>query len=512
MAEKDRKIRSLPLHVVGLTLAVCGAGILLATLVEAIDGGPDTGALLSCGVGVGIVGTILALGTKMPGDKDIALLDIFLTVTAAWVAMALAGSLPYLVTGALPEIDRALFESVSGFTTTGSTVMRPIEGNSAGILFWRAITQFLGGMGVIVLVVAVLPTVGAGGMSLLAAEAPGPTGERLTPRVRHTARNLWVLYIAFMFLLAFAYMAAGMSIYDGFAHSFTTVSTGGFSPYNASLRHFDSALIEWICIVAMFLAGGSFAIWYRLIRGDTRPLRRSVELRAYVLIVVVVTMLLIVVNDAGTVDTHDRIRDALFVTLAIVSTTGFGTADYGAWSDAAQLLILLLLPFGAMAGSTSGGVKLVRILTLASFAHRETLRQLHPRMMRPVRIGGSVIEDQTANKIVAFMALALGIFGLGTIGIALTGADLLTAVSASATLLGNVGPGLSEVGPSKDFLNLNTAARLIGIVQMMLGRLEIYPILLALVAVRPQRVKSFVIRHRTANSDWTQRSRRTNER
>lgn len=510
MPDQDRKIRSLPFHVVGLSLGVCGLGILVATIVEALDRGPDTAALLSCGLGVGFVGVILTLGTKMPRDKDIALLDIFLTVTAAWVAMALAGSLPYLVTGALPEIDRALFESVSGFTTTGSTVMRPIEDNSAGILFWRAITQFLGGMGVIVLVVAVLPTVGAGGMSLLAAEAPGPTGERLTPRVRHTARNLWVLYIVFMFVLAVAYMAAGMSPYDGFAHSFTTVSTGGFSPYNASLRHFDSALIEWICIAAMFIAGGSFAIWYRLIRGDTRPLRSSVELRAYVLLVLGAATLLMFINDAPAPDVHDRIRDALFVTLAIVSTTGFGTADYGVWSDGAQAIILLMLPFGAMAGSTSGGVKLIRVLTLASFAHRETLRQLHPRMIRPVRIGSSVIQDDTANKIVAFMALALGIFGLGTIGIVLTGADLLTAISASATLLGNVGPGLSEVGPSNDFLNINTAARLIGIVQMMLGRLEIYPILLALVAVRPQRLKSFVIRHRTSNSDWTQRSRRTN--
>lgn len=509
MADRDRKIESMPLHVVGLALGVCGLGILLAAAVEAVDGGPDTAGLLISGLGVGFSGGLLALGTKMPNDKDIALLGIFVTVSAAWVAMAIAGSVPYLVTGALPEIDRALFESVSGFTTTGSTVLRPIEDNSAGILFWRAITQFLGGMGVIVLVVAVLPTVGAGGMSLLAAEAPGPTGERLTPRVRHTARNLWVLYIVFMFVLALAYMLAGMSIYDGFAHSFTTVSTGGFSPYNASLRHFESALIEWICIGAMFIAGGSFAIWYRLIRGDTRPLRRSVELRAYVMLILVVTAVMVLVNESPVTDMHDRIRDALFVTLALITTTGFGTADFGMWSDAAQLIILLIIPFGAMAGSTSGGVKLVRILTLASFAHRETLKQLHPRMVRPVRIGESIIDEQTANKIVAFMALALAIFGLGTIGFALTGADLLTSVSASATLLGNVGPGLGDVGPTNDFLNINTAARFIGIGQMLLGRLEIYPILLALVAVRPQSVKAFVIRHRTANSDWTQRSRRT---
>ncbi len=503
----DRQLESMVFHVVGITLGVCGIGMLLSALVEAIDGGPDTGALITCGVGVGIVGLILWAGTRIP--KQIALLDVFVTVTVAWVSMALAGSLPYLVSGSLPEVDLALFESVSGFTTTGSTVMRPIEDNSAGILFWRSITQFLGGMGVIVLVVAVLPTVGAGGMNLLAAEAPGPTGERLTPRVRHTARNLWVLYIAFMFVLAFAYMAAGMSVYDGFAHSFTTVSTGGFSPYNASLGHFDSALIEWICIVAMFIAGGNFAIWYRLVRGDTRPFLRSVELRAYVFLVVGATVVIALINNAETVG-HDRIRDALFTVLTIVSTTGFGTTDFGMWSDGAKAVILLMLPLGGMAGSTSGGVKMMRLLSVASFAHRETLRQLHPRMVRPVRIGGSVLDEGTANKIMAFMVLALAAFGIGAFAIVLTGADLVTAISASATLYGNVGPGLGAIGPSQDFLNLNGTARMVGMVSMLLGRLEIYPILLALVAVRPQRAKAFVIRHRTSNSDWVQRSKRVN--
>ncbi len=482
------------LHVVGITLGVCGAGVLVSALVETIDGGPDVVALLASGAAITIVGTALWQGTKIP--DNIALLDVFVTVTAAWVSMALAGAIPYIATGSLSSVDLAMFESVSGFTTTGATVMRPIEGNSAGILFWRSITQLLGGMGVIVLVVAVLPTVGSGGMNLLEAEAPGPTGERLTPRVRHTARNLWVLYLGFTLVLAIAYIAAGMSIYDGFAHSFTTVSTGGFSPYNASLGHFDSALIEWIAIVAMFLAGGSFAIWYRLLRGDTGPLLRSVELRLYVTLVLGAIVVVALTNDAGTTG-HERIRDAAFTVNAIVSTTGFGTADFGAWSDASQAVILLLMPLGGMAGSTSGGVKMVRLLAVASYAHRETLRQLHPRLIRPVRIGGSVLDDGTANKIMAFMVLALATFGAGTIIIAMTGVDLVTAVSASATLYGNVGPGLGEVGPTNDFLNLPGLARFVGMGSMMLGRLEIYPLLLALVALQPRRVKAFVIRQRT---------------
>ncbi len=481
-------------HVVGIALGVCGAGILVSALVETLDGGPDVIALLASGAGITIVGTALWQGTRVP-DK-IMLIDVFVTVTVAWLTIAAAGAIPYLVTGSLSTIDLALFESISGFSTTGATVMRPIEGNSAGILFWRSITQLIGGMGVIVLVVAVLPTVGSGGMNLLEAEAPGPTGERLTPRVRHTARNLWVLYLGFTIVLAVAYIAAGMSIYDGFAHSFTTVSTGGFSPYNASIGHFDSAVIEWIAILAMFLAGGSFAIWYRLLRGDPGPLLRSVELRFYVMLVLGAITVVAITNEAGTTG-HERIRDAAFVVNAIVSTTGFGTADYGLWSDAAQVIILLLLPLGGMAGSTSGGVKMVRVLAVASYAHRETLRQLHPRLVRPVRIGSSVLDDGTANKIMAFMVIALAIFGSGTVLIAMTGVDLITSVSASATMLGNVGPGLNEVGPSNDFLNLPRAARFFGMGMMLLGRLEIYPILLALVALQPRRVKSFIIRRRT---------------
>ena len=195
------------------------------------------------------------------------IVDVFVVVTGAWLALAVVGAVPYLLTGTLDDLDDALFESISGFTTTGATVLHPIEGNSAGILMWRAISQWFGGMGVIVLVVAVLPSVGAGGMDLLTAEAPGPTGERLTPRVRQTASRLWVVYLGFTVVLIAAYMVAGMSLYDGVAHAFTTVSTGGFSPYNGSLGHFGSAAIEWICIVAMFVAGGSFTLWYRLLRG-----------------------------------------------------------------------------------------------------------------------------------------------------------------------------------------------------------------------------------------------------
>ncbi len=471
-------------HIVGLTLAVAGAGIAGSGLVDALRGGDDVWVMLLIGVVVGLMGYVLWRATTLP--RQIRILDVFVTVTMAWVVLAVVGALPYVFTGSITAFDDAMFESISGFTTTGATVLRPIEGTGPGVLFWRSVTQWMGGMGVIVLVVAVLPTVGSGGMSLLEAEAPGPTGERLTPRVRQTARRLWAVYIGFTIVLALAYVGAGMSLYDGVAHSFTTVSTGGFSPYNASLGHFDSGLIEWIAIVAMFVAGSSFTLLYRLLRGHAGPLLHSKEFHLYTVVVFLVAAVMFVVNDA-TGSVADRVRGAFFATTTIVSTTGYGTDDFGSWSQGAQAMILLLLPIGAMAGSTAGGVKLVRVLAIASYAHREALRHLHPRLVRPVRVGGGIMPDRTANKIVGFLILALAIFGGGAMAIALTGPDIITSFSAAGTAFGNVGPGLGDVGPTHDFLELPRFARWVTMVQMLLGRLEIYPVILALSVVTLRR-------------------------
>ena len=472
--------QNLLVHVAGLSLGLCGVGIIAAGMVEFIDGGPDIIEMLACGTVTGLVGLAMWRRTGVP--EKISLLTIFSTVTSAWLLMAIAGAVPYVLTGTISNVGDALFESVSGFTTTGATVLSPIEDASAGILMWRAISQWLGGMGVIVLVVAVLPTVGSGGMDLLEAEAPGPKGERLTPRVTKTAQRLWGLYLGFTVLMAVAYFAAGMSPYDSVAHSFTTVSTGGFSSYDLSLAHFESAVIEWIAIVGMFIAGTSFTLLYRLIKGSPGPLLRSIEFRVYSLVVAIASLVVFLVAD-GSGRNGDGLREAVFVVMAIVSTTGYATADFGQWSQAAQAIVLILIPLGAMAGSTAGGVKMIRVLAIASYAHRETLRHLHPRLIRPVRVGNLVLDDRVANKVLGFFVLALAVFGGSGVLISLTGADLITSFSAAATLFGNVGPGLGDVGPRQDFLNLSPYARWIGIATMLLGRLEIYPILLALVAL-----------------------------
>ena len=496
---------SLVAQIVGLTLAFCGAGMTLSALVEVVYG--DTGDWKVLGL-VGLASAAVGYGSRaLTSVPDrILRLDVFVSVTSAWIAMAVVGAIPYLLTGAITDLDRAMFESVSGFTTTGATVIQAgsdptVFDVSVGLLFWRSVTQWLGGMGVIVLVVAVLPSVGSWGMGLLEAEAPGPTGERLTPRVTHTAQHLWAFYIGFTVLTFLGYLLAGMNLYDASSHALTTVSTGGFSRYTLSIAHFDSAAVEWVAIAAMFVAGSSFTLLYRLVRGKPGPLLRSVEFRLYVAVVAVATMLVFLAAGAEH-RTAVGLRNALFTVTSVVSTTGYGTADFvGEWAPSAQAVLLILMPVGAMAGSTAGGVKLVRVLAVASLAHRETLAQLHPQLVRPVRVGASLIDDRVVDRVVGFLILVLAAFGGGGLLIALTGVDIVTAFSASATTLGNVGPGLGDVGPRSDFAGLSVLARLVCIANMLLGRLEIYPILLALVKLPVPRLRPALARMFRHSSD-----------
>lgn len=480
ITDSDR-YQSIVLHVGGLTVAMTGCGIMASAVVDVIMGGPDAVSMAGCGFLTALVGYYAWRLTEVPAK--LRTVDVFAVVVVAWLLLGVFGGIPYLVTGTLTRPDDALFEAVSGFTTTGATVLRPIEGNGPGIMFWRALSQWIGGMGVIVLVVAVLPSVGAGGMDLLSAEAPGPSGERLTPKVRHTARRLWAVYGLLTIAVIAGFVLGGMSLYDAVAHSFTTVSTGGFSPYNASLGHFESAFIEWVAIVGMFLAGGSFTLYYRALRGSLGPLLRSIEFGLYSTAVLVSTAAVYVINGPEYGYGHEAIRGSFFTIISIVSTTGFGTVDFEQWAEAARVIILFLMPIGAMAGSTAGGVKYMRVLAVASHTWREIQKQIHPRLVKPVRVGKSIVNEETAARMNGFVAIGLVVFAGGVISIALTGEDLWTSMSASATAFGNVGPGLADVGPTDDFRNLVPPARWVVIAQMLLGRLEIYPLILAFGAV-----------------------------
>ena len=495
MTDRNGTRPSLLLHTFGLSLAFCGVALLLSAVVDIVM--TETGDWIPLTV-VGLVtigaGYLLWSSTTVP--ERIPLVDVFATVAGSWVVISVVGALPYLLTGTVTSLDQALFESVSGFTTTGATILAAGSDPSRydasnGILFWRSITQWMGGMGVIALVVAVLPSVGSRGMGMMAAEAPGPAGERLTPRVRSTARRLWGLYLGFTVVVLATYLTLGMSLFDAVTHSFTTVSTGGFSPHTLSLAHYASPAIEWAAIVFMFTAGTSFPMLYRILRGRPGPLLRSVEFRTYATVVAAAVGIVWLTADAGPRD-GDLFRHAVFMVVAVVSTTGYASTDFLAWSDAAKGVLLILMPLGAMSGSTAGGIKMIRLVAVASFAHRASLGQLHSKLVRPIRIGPDIVDDSLANQIVGLVVLALAAFGGGSLLILLTGTDLVTAFSASATSIGNVGPGLGQVGA--DFRSIAPFGRLVAVGNMLLGRLEIYPFLLALVKLPIPRARPTLAR------------------
>lgn len=448
-------------------------------IVEAIDGGPDVVILIGSGIGIGAVGTASWRLTEAP--PRLLTSTIHAAVLWAWVLLSLAATLPYLLSGTFTRFDLALFESVAGFTTTGSTVLRPIEGTSAGILFWRAVTQWMGGIGVVVFAVSVLPFLGVGGMGLLQAEAPGPSAERLVPRVQESAKRLVALYLGFTALVGAAYAGFGMSPYDAVTHSFTTVSTGGFNPYNRSFAHFDSAALEWVAVVGMLLAGTSFPLLWRAIRGKPFVLLRSVEARAYGLIALAIGGGAVAWNVAEQGFSHDVLRRTLFGTVSLGTTTGYVSADYGQWNTALHLLLLFIMGIGGMAGSTSGGMKIFRLLTILSHARRQMFQHLHPRAATVVRFGREVIPDEVANRVVSFFVLFMGLGGLVTLIVAITGSDMITSIAAAAATIGNVGPGLADVGPTTDYLNVAPLGRWALMIAMLAGRLELFPVFLGAV-------------------------------
>lgn len=409
-----------------------------------------------------------ALGTR----------DGFGVVVFGWSAVALAGSLPFVLSGAVPDFTDAFFETMSGFTTTGASILSDIEGLSRGVAFWRCFIQWLGGMGIIVLSLAILPMLGVGGMQLYEAEAPGPSAEKLTPRIRQTAVLLWGVYLVLSAAEALALRVAGMDWYDALCHTFTTMATGGFSTRAASIAAYDNALIDWIIIVFMVMAGANFALHWRV---RARPWRyfRDAEWRFYVGVLVtmvgIITVSLWAMPGRGAAGS---LRSAAFQVTSIVTTTGFATDDYEKWHPALQWLVFLLMFVGGCGGSTGGSIKVVRIMILVKSAFREVRLVASPREVHAIQLGrGHKLERGIARKVLGFFVLYVVILAGGTLLLSVHGMGLSTALSASATCLGNVGPGLADVGPTDSFGWMPPTAKWALILLMLLGRLEIYTVL-----------------------------------
>lgn len=413
------------------------------------------------------------------GALDLHNRDGFGIVVFGWITAAIAGSLPFLFTNTIPSFSAALFESMSGLTTTGASVIADVERLPRAVLLWRAMTHFFGGMGVLVLVVAILPLIGSGGMSLFRAEMTGPVKNRLTPRIATTAKLLWVVYITLIALQVVLLRLAGMPWFDSVCHSFATLSSGGLSVRNASIGAYNSPLIEGIVVLFMFLSGVNFSLLLHALRGDLRTVWRDSEFRFYLLVWFAVCCFF-TGGLALTTTTPflEALRAAFFTATSVMTTTGFSTVNYDVWPDFLRIALLLVFFLGACAGSTSGSIKMIRILTVFRFTIREIRRWIHPQAVMPVKINNTPIEGGVLNSILGFVLLFIATFAVGSFLMTpFFPGDPLGAISSTATALCNVGLGFGSVGPTENFSAIAPAGKYLLTFFMMLGRLELYTVL-----------------------------------
>jgi trk system potassium uptake protein TrkH len=460
--------------IVGWLLLVAGLFMVVPGLAAAVHEEPLLPWLATMGLAVGC-GAAMVRGFRTD-DRRIRPRDGFLVVAGAWAVVSILGALPYMFTGVLGPAD-AFFESASGITTTGSTVIGDVTVIPRGLLLWRALSQWLGGMGIILFTIAILPLLGIGGMQLFKAEVPGPVADKVQPRLANTARSLWGIYVGLTAAEFGLLRWAGMSSYDALCHALTTLATGGFSTRNTSVGEFGSPLIEWIIIVFMLMAGINFVLHYRVLVGRGREVLKDAELRYFLAVLATVTAVFTaVIHDAGD-RWLDSLRLAAFQTVSLVTTTGYCTADFELWPPLAHMVIVVLLVLGGMSGSTGGGVKSLRTL-LALRSLRATLNRLiHPHAVRPVKYGGQVVDESVLSGIWAFLTAYLLLALVGAAVVAGFGANVETAFTASLTAIGNVGPGLGSVGAYDNFAHLQEPVKLVLAVLMLFGRLEIFTLL-----------------------------------
>ena len=424
-----------------------------------------------------VIGTLMrrAGATRVEAHERIRRVDGLAIVSGTWLLIAHLAAIPYVWAGINP-ID-ALFESMSGFTTTGATILTDFSAFSRSIYFWRAFTQWVGGMGVIALFIAVLPRLAIGGRELFFAEAAGPTDEKLAPQLRQTAILLWTLYIGLTALQVAALFAAGMTPFDAVAHAFTTMAAGGFSPHPLSVAGYESTAVEWIIIGFMFVAGANFALQYRAVRGAVRPLLRDEEFRAYAGLILgaAAVLTLFLWQDGHAL--ADALRHGFFQVTSILTTTGFASTDFQLWDAQAKMVLFILMFVGGCAGSAAGGPKVVRHILMARYTVRELKRILHPRAVLPVKLGGRVVPESILRDVQVFMLFYLLTFAVGAAIVVALGADLVTGITASIACLGNIGPGFDGVGPMANFAGLHPVSKIVLTLQMWIGRLEVLTVL-----------------------------------
>ncbi|WP_035334363.1 TrkH family potassium uptake protein [Dokdonia sp. PRO95] len=480
-------------HLMGVLLLFNGGFMLIAALVSFIT---KDGVMLEVSAAALItsfVGMLLMFITR-GHEKEVKKREGYIIVTFGWLFMSLSGMLPYLFSGAIPGITNAFFETISGYTTTGATILNEIETLPKSILFWRSMTHWIGGMGIIVLAIAILPLLGIGGMQLFAAEAPGPSADKLHPRITDTAKRLWLIYVSFTVIETILLKLAGMSFFDAINHALSTLSTGGFSTKNASVAYWnDKPLIQYIIIFFMLLAGTNFVLSYFAFKGRIQKIFRDEEFRLYMAFVFgfgIIASLVIYFNvDLGlsSIDhpmvwgkAEASVRHALFQVLAVITTTGFITADYTMWTPFLTVIFFGLMFLGGSAGSTSGGIKVVRHLLTIRNALVEFKRTLHPNAILPVRYNTKSVDRSIIFNILAFFILYMLSWIIGASVLASMGLDFRTALGGAASALGNVGPAFGGLGPVDNYGWLPLGGKWWMAFLMLIGRLELFTVLILL--------------------------------
>jgi len=490
-------IHSTPLHVMGIALVFVSVGMLLSGVIELGSTNRDTAALFISGIITLVLGALLWWATR-PGSARAR--DVFAAVGWTWIVITLLGALPFVLAGTFDlggtsmteQIVNSIFESASGYSCTGSTALQNFDIPGRGLLMYRQATQWYGGMGIVVLAVAVLPFLGVGGLDLMTAEAPGPSSDRLTPRISETAKRLWATYAVLTIAVGIALFAVpGPSLYDGLAHGLTTASTGGFSPYSKSIGHYDSVLVEAVIIIGMVIGGMNFAHHWRALQGRFAGYGNDPELRTYLVMLGACTGLVVgLLWLDGGFGFGEAFRAGIFNVAALGTSTGFGNAtgdisngNFVLWVPAAQMVLLFLMVVGACTGSTSGGIKVMRVQVLVGHSIRSIRHTQQPRAVIPVRHGSHAVSEDIVSRMAGFFVLYLLLVLSGIVILTGLGAGLVEAIGAIVGSLGNMGPALGEAGPTASFSTaFSQPARLVISLFMIIGRLEIFPMMLMFAA------------------------------
>jgi len=432
-------------------------------------------------LGISAISVVILIFTKRE-KQTYPTRDKFLMVTLAWVLASLIGAIPYTVSGLFPSFVDALFESTSGFTTTGSSILTDVESLPRSILFWRSMTHWLGGVGIVVFMVAVLPILGVSGLQLMKAEAPGPYVEQLTPRIIQTAQILWLIYTALTVMETVLLLFGGMDLFDALTHSFGTVATGGFSPRNLSIAAYENPFIHWVITAFMILSGINFVIYYRLVTGNIGYITRNSEFRAYIItyfVAVFIVSLSLSLSLSGQIykNVFQSIRYGAFQVATLMTSTGYTTANYEVWPTIAQSVLFLMLFIGGSTGSTSGGIKMLHVVTLFKLGVKEGRALINRKRVFPLRINRKTVTDSFVNSVSSFVFFYIFLVLISSLIVSSSGSDIITSLTASLAVIGNIGPGFGRVGPTGSFAFFPDYVKLWLSAIMIIGRLEIFTVL-----------------------------------